>query len=78
MLRGLALEGDQVPPQGADVAVDDASIGKVTSAGWSYGLSRPIALAFVRRQHAEPGTRVSVRFAGTTVAATVSALPFAR
>ena len=78
MLRGLALEGDQVPPQGADVAFDDATIGKVTSAGWSYGLSRPIALAFVRRQHAEPGTRVSVRFAGTTVAATVSALPFAR
>jgi folate-binding protein YgfZ len=78
LLRGLALEGDQVPPQGADVAIDDATIGKVTSAAWSYGLSRPIALAFVRRQHAEPGTRVSVRFAGTTVAATVSALPFAR
>jgi folate-binding protein YgfZ len=78
MLRGLALEGDQVPPQGAEVALDDAAIGKVTSATWSLGLSRPIALAFVRRQHAEPGARVSVRFAGTTVAATVSALPFAR
>jgi len=78
MLRGLALEGEQVPPQGAEVVVDGASIGKVTSATWSFGLSRPIALAFVRRQHAEPGTRVSVRFAGTTVAATVSALPFAR
>jgi tRNA-modifying protein YgfZ len=78
MLRGLALEGDQVPPQGAEVAVDDATIGKVTSAAWSYGLSRPIALAFVRRQHAEPGTRVSVRFAGAAVAAAVSALPFAR
>jgi len=78
MLRGLALDGDRVPPQGADVAVDDATVGKVTSATWSLGLSRPIALAFVRRQHAEPGTRVSVRFAGATAAATVSALPFAR
>ncbi|MGH7344527.1 MAG: aminomethyltransferase family protein [Candidatus Rokuibacteriota bacterium] len=78
MLRGLALEGEQVPPQGAEVVVGDASVGKVTSAAWSFGLSRPIGLAFVRRQHAEPGTRVSVRFAGTTVAATVSALPFAR
>ena len=77
-LRGLALEGDQVPPQGAEVLLDDAAIGKVTSAAWSYGLSRPIALAFVRRQHAEPGTRVSVRFGGAAVAATVSALPFAR
>jgi len=78
MLRGLALEGDQVPPQGAEVVIDDATIGKVTSAAWSFGLSRPIALAFVRRQHADPGTRVSVRFGGTTVAAAVSALPFAR
>ena len=78
MLRGLALDGDQVPAQGAEVLVDDAAIGKVTSATWSFGLARPIALAFVRRQHAEPGTRVSVRLAGTTMAATVSALPFAR
>ena len=78
MLRGLALDGNQVPAQGAEVLVDDAAIGKVTSATWSFGLARPIALAFVRRQHAEPGTRVSVRLAGTTMAATVSALPFAR
>ena len=78
MLRGLALDGDQVPAQGAEVVVDDAAIGKVTSATWSFGLARPIALAFVRRQHAKPGTRVSVRWAGATMAATVSALPFAR
>jgi folate-binding protein YgfZ len=78
MLRGLVIEGDQVPPQGAEVLADDATIGKVTSATRSFGLSRPIALAFVRRQHAEPGTRVSVRLSGATVAATVSALPFAR
>jgi folate-binding protein YgfZ len=78
MLRGLALDGGQVPAQGAEVVVDDAAIGKVTSATWSFGLACPIALAFVRRQHAEPGTRVSVRWAGTTMAATVSALPFAR
>src|SRR5437867_9898398 len=77
-LRGLVLDGDQVPAQGAEVVVDDAVIGKVTSATRSFGLAHPIALAFVRRQHAEPGTRVSVRLAGTTMAATVSALPFAR
>jgi folate-binding protein YgfZ len=78
MLRGLALEGAEVPPQGAEVVVDDTAIGKVTSAAWSFGLSRPIALAFVRRQHAEPGTTVSVRFTGSVAAATVSALPFPR
>src|SRR5262245_29169950 len=77
-LRGLVLEGDQVPPEGAEIALDDAPIGMVTSATWSFGLVRPIALGFVRRQHAEAGTRVAVGFAGASVAATVSALPFAR
>ena len=78
MLRGLVLEGNQVPAIGAEVVADDATIGKVTSAAWSFGLSCPIALAFVRRQHAEPGTRVSVRSSGNAAAAIVSALPFAR
>jgi folate-binding protein YgfZ len=78
MLRGLVLDGDQVPAQGAEVVVDDATIGKVTSATRSFGLARPIALGFVRRQHAEPGTRVTVRVGATAVAATVSALPFTR
>jgi folate-binding protein YgfZ len=78
MLRGLVLEGRDVPPAGAEVVLDDAAVGKVTSAVWSVGLERPIALAFVRRQHAEPGTRVSVRHEGRVSAASVSALPFTR
>jgi folate-binding protein YgfZ len=78
MLRGLVLEGGDVPPAGAEVVLDDAAIGKVTSAVWSVGLERPIALAFVRRQHAEPGTRVSVRYDGHATPASVSALPFTR
>jgi tRNA-modifying protein YgfZ len=78
MLRGLVLEGRDVPPAGAEVVADGAAIGKVTSAVWSVGLERPIALAFVRRQHAEPGTRVSVRHDGHLTAASVSALPFTR
>ena len=78
MLRGLLLDGDEVPPHGAEVVADDTSVGQVTSAAWAFGLGRPIALAFVRRQHAEPGTRVSVRLGGRAVAASVSALPFIR
>src|SRR5712692_1844263 len=78
MLRGLLLDGDEVPPHGAEVVADDASVGRVTSATWSFGLERPIALAFVHRQHAEPGTRVLVRLGGRAVAASVSALPFTR
>ena len=76
-LRGLLLDGDLVPPPGAEVVADDAVVGQVTSATLSLGLGRPIALAFVRRQHA-PGARVGVRTARGTLPATVSDLPLSR
>jgi aminomethyltransferase len=56
----------------------DTVVGAVSSATMSLGLDRPLALAMVRRQHAEPGTAVAVRVGGRAVPATVSALPFAR
>ena len=68
----------------ADASASDAStagadVGRITSAAWSFGLARPIALAFVRRQHAESGTTLRiVSESGATQTATVSALPFAR
>jgi tRNA-modifying protein YgfZ len=77
-LRGLVVEGDSVPQRGDEVVAGDAVIGAVTSATRSLGLDRPIALAMVRREHAEPGTAVGVRIGGRVVPATVSALPFAR
>src|SRR6185436_18427425 len=76
LLRGLALEGDAVPEAGAAVLAGDAEVGQVTSASWSHALKRPIALAFVRRQHAEAGTTLAVRVGDATVPATVSDLPF--
>ena len=77
-LTGLVLEGDVVPPHGADVLADGAAVGRMTSATWSLGLGRPIALAFVRREHAEPGRAVAVRVGERTVAARIAALPFGR
>jgi folate-binding protein YgfZ len=77
-LRGLLVDGAEVPPAGAPVYAGEAEIGRVTSAAWSYGLGRPVALAFVRRQHADPGTAVAVSGGERRLAATVSALPFAR
>jgi folate-binding protein YgfZ len=76
-LRGLLLEGDAIPPHGAEVLADGAVVGRVTSATRSLGLQRPIALALVKRQHAH-GARVSVRAGDATAPATVSDLPFAR
>jgi folate-binding protein YgfZ len=76
-LRGLVLEGDTVPPRGAEVLADGSVVGQVTSATRSLRLQKPVALAFVRRQHG-PGARVTVRANGATLPATVSDLPFAR
>lgn len=77
-LRGLLVDGDAVPPAGAAVHAGEAETGRVTSAAWSYGFDRPVALAFVRRQHAEPGTAVTVQIGDRRAAASVSALPFPR
>jgi folate-binding protein YgfZ len=77
-LRGLVLEGDLVPPAESEVVAGDAVVGRVTSATRSLGLGRPIALGFVRREHAAPGTALAVRASGALVPAKVSALPFAR
>jgi glycine cleavage system aminomethyltransferase T len=78
LLRGLLMEGPAVPERGAEVVADGTVIGRVTSATLSIGLGRPVALGFVRRQHAEAGTAVGVRIGDTVAAAHVSDLPFPR
>jgi folate-binding protein YgfZ len=77
-LRGLLIEGEAVPAPGSPVLAGDAEVGRVTSAAWSFGLARPVALAFVRRAHAAPGTRLEVRAGERTVPAVVSDLPLGR
>src|SRR5262249_22710213 len=60
-LAGLVLEGDDVPSAGAPVMADDRDIGRVTSAVRSLSLGKPIALGYIRREHFEPGSVVSVK-----------------
>ena len=77
-LRGLILDAPPAPASGAEVRAGAAVVGHVTSAADSPALGRPVALAFVRRQQATPGSRVEVRDGAHTVGATVSELPFPR
>jgi folate-binding protein YgfZ len=77
-LRGLLLDGADVPETGAEVVADGSAIGRVTSATRSPALGRAIALGFIRRQHAAAGTRVEVRSGEQTLGAAVSDLPFSR
>ena len=70
-LVGLALTGDAAPAPGSPVLAQAARVGELTSAALSASAGA-IALAFVRRPHAEPGTPLEV--AGRS--ARVSVLPF--
>jgi folate-binding protein YgfZ len=74
-LRGLTLDGTVVPAAGAVVLAGEHEVGRVTSAAWSWRLDRPVALAYVRREHLAPGSVLAVRDAAGTVAATVRELP---
>ena len=76
-LVGLVVEGDCVPAARAAVSTASGDIGRVTSAAWSPRLSRPVALAYVHRDAAEPGTAVQVACDGEAAAATVRAFPLA-
>lgn len=63
-----------VPGHGTPIAAGGKEIGRVTSAAWSPTLRRVIGLGYAHRDHAEPGTRITVG-ADTPIAATVATSP---
>lgn len=79
-LVGLTIgePGDRarVPATGAVVRADDRDVGHVTSAVRSPALDRAIALAYVRRDFVEPGTRLLVAAGDETLSAVVTKPPF--
>ena len=77
-LVGLTIDGDAAPAAGSAVVGGEKEIGHVTSSVLSPALGKPIALGYVHRDFAEPGTAVSIAFGATRVAATVTELPFVR
>jgi folate-binding protein YgfZ len=77
-LTGLRVLGTAVPERGAAVLAGEKEIGTVTSAVTSPAVGGPVALAYVRREHLEPGTRVAVLAEGGPVDADVTPLPFIR
>lgn len=77
-LSGLLIQGDTIPISGDKLFHDSQEVGWVTSAIVSPRLGRPIALAYVRREHLAPGTQLRIDRQGTPVIAEVTTLPFAR
>lgn len=63
-LRGLVIAGDTAPEPGTTLLVEEKKVGEVTSSCISPTHGIPIALAFVKRQHFEPGTVLQMEGGG--------------
>ncbi len=75
-LTGLTVDGGLAPHPGDTLLAGDNAIGRITSACFSPALGKPIALAYVHRDHLAPGTEIAVVHGEERLRATVTALPF--
>lgn len=73
---GLRIEGRLPAREGAPVLAGEEQIGIITSGGFSPTLQAPIAMAYVARAHAAPGTALAVEVRGKRLSATVVPTPF--
>ena len=74
---GLKPDGRAPAREGAEIRKPDgAVIGKVTSGGFGTSVNGPIAMGYVERAHAAPGTSVVLMVRDKELPATVTALPF--
>jgi dimethylglycine dehydrogenase len=68
-------KGDADAPSCAPVLLRGQNVGLVTSGGWSFTLNKSIALAYVRRDLATPGTKLEIEVFGERRVATVCREP---
>ena len=57
-LVGVRFSGSEVPPVGTELRAGETAAGQVTSAAFSPRLNAPLALAYVKRGHNSPGTKL--------------------
>ena len=74
---GLKLEGSPPAGQNMDIRTPDGTvIGRVTSTGFGPTLNAPIAMGYVDRAFAAPGTTLTIAASEGQVPAMVAPLPF--
>ncbi|MGB5723117.1 MAG: glycine cleavage system aminomethyltransferase GcvT [Parasphingorhabdus sp.] len=74
---GLFVDGRQPVREGAAVVdAAGATIGNVTSGGFSPTLQRPIAMAYVPMELSTAGTTITIEQRGKNIACTVADMPF--
>jgi aminomethyltransferase len=75
---GIKPDGRAPAREGAEIrASDGAVIGRLTSGGFGATVNGPIAMGYVAREHAAPGTPVVLIVRDKELPAQVTALPFA-
>jgi folate-binding protein YgfZ len=77
-LRGLIIEGELPARHGDAIRAGEKQVGIITSSVYSPSLSRPIALAYVHRDHWESSTRLVIDHDGSSLNAQVTELPFVK
>ena len=77
-LMGLEIRGEDIPQKGQAIQKEGRSIGSITSAIRSPALEKVIALGYIHRNFAKPGTEISVAVGTGSQPATVVPLPFYR
>ncbi len=73
---GLKIDGKMPAREGALIFNGNTQIGVLTSGGFAPSLGFPIAMGYVARDFANPGTQVEIEVRGKRIAATVSPMPF--
>ncbi len=73
---GIVFDGRAPAREGAALIADGATIGHVTSGGFSPTLQRPIAMGYVASAHAADGTAVAARVRTRELAGRVAPMPF--
>jgi aminomethyltransferase len=73
---GLELDGKRIAREGFEVVKAGVRVGVVTSGTFAPTLAKPIAMAYVQPDAAQPGTEVAVDIRGQAVPARVVKLPF--
>ncbi|HUY88858.1 MAG TPA: glycine cleavage T C-terminal barrel domain-containing protein [Pirellulales bacterium] len=67
LLVGVKFAGDGAPTAGAELKAAEQTVGEVASACYSPRFQAPLALAYVRRGHNEPGARLESSFGAAEV-----------
>jgi folate-binding protein YgfZ len=77
-LTGLLFDAPVRVDVASALKSDGKEIGRITSVTYSPSLERSVALAYVRYERSEPGTKVTVTAGDGEIEATVHELPFVR